>query len=180
MIWMMAKTNVRMADLIEWSETPAIPTQKELWSPTLATQWNKEENLRITAHQEKEDSFILSASSRSFPDFSSMFIYSSIHSTNTLESYIPGRIMDTRVVQMLSHVWLLWPQRLQHDQFPCPSLSPRVCSNSCPLSQWCHPTISSSVAPFPSCPQFFPASGSFQMSQFFTSGSQNIGASASA
>ena len=98
----------------------------------------------------------------------SMFIYSSIHSTNILKSYIPGRIMDTRVVQMLSHVWLLWPQRLQHDQFPYPSLSPRVCSNSCPLSWWCHTTISSSVAPFSSCPQFFPASGSFQMSWFFT------------
>lgn len=60
---MMAKTDVTMADLVKWSETPAIHTQKELWSPTLATQCNKEENLRITAHQEKEDSFILSASS---------------------------------------------------------------------------------------------------------------------
>ena len=58
-------------------------------------------------------------------------------------------------------------------------LSPRVCSNSCPLSQWCYPTISSSVAPFSSCSQSLPASGSFSMSQFFTSGGQTIGASAS-
>ena len=55
----------------------------------------------------------------------------------------------------------LWPRGLQHGRLPCPSLSPRVCSNSCPLSWWCHPTISSSVGPFFSCPQFFPASRSF-------------------
>ena len=57
----------------------------------------------------------------------------------------------------------LWSHRLQHARLPCPSLSPRVCSNSYPLSQWCHPTISSSVAPFSSHPQSFPASGSFPM-----------------
>ena len=69
--------------------------------------------------------------------------------------------------------------RLQHTRPPCPSLSPRVSSNSCPLSQWCYPTISSSVIPFSSCPQSLPASGSIPMSQFFTSGGQSIGASAS-
>ena len=68
---------------------------------------------------------------------------------------------------------------LQDVGLPCPSLSPRVCSNSCPLSQWCHPTISSSVAPFSSCPQSFPASGSFPVSQLFVSGGQSIGASSS-
>ena len=73
----------------------------------------------------------------------------------------------------------LQPHGLQHTRLPCPSLSPRVCSNSCPLSQWCHPTISSSVVPFSSCLQSFPASGSFTMSQLFTSGGQSIGASAS-
>ena len=67
-----------------------------------------------------------------------------------------------------------------HARPPCPSPTSRVYSNSCPLSQWCHPTISSSVVPFSSCPQSFPASGSFQMSQFFTSGGQSIGVSASA
>ena len=72
------------------------------------------------------------------------------------------------------------PQGLQRTRLPCPSLPPRICSNSCPLSQWCHPTISSSVAPFCFCLQSFPAAGSFQMSQFFASGSQRIGASASA
>ena len=69
---------------------------------------------------------------------------------------------------------------LQHTRLPCPSLFPRVYSNSCPLSWWCHPTISSSVIPFSSCPQSFPTAMSFPMSQLFTSGGQNIGDSASA
>ena len=73
----------------------------------------------------------------------------------------------------------LWPHGLQHTRPPCPSATPRVYSNSCPLSQCCHPTISSSVIPFSSCPQSFPASGSFQMSQLFASGGQSIGVSAS-
>ena len=67
---------------------------------------------------------------------------------------------------------------LQHARPPCPSPAPGACSNSCPLSWWCHPTTSSSVVPFSSCPQSFPASGSFQMSQLFASGGQSIGASA--
>ena len=74
----------------------------------------------------------------------------------------------------------LWPHGLQHTRLPCPSPSPGVCLYSCPLSRWCHPTISSSVVPFSSCPQSFPASGSFPMSQLFVSGGQRIGVSASA
>ena len=74
----------------------------------------------------------------------------------------------------------LWPQGLQHARLPCPLLSPRACSDSCPLSRWCHPTISSSIVPFFSWPQSFLASGSFPVSQFFASSGQNIGASASA
>ena len=74
----------------------------------------------------------------------------------------------------------LWPSGLQHTRLPCPSPTPRAYSKSCPLSRWCHPTVSSSVIPFSSCLQSFPASGSFPMSQFFTSGGQNIGVSASA
>ena len=74
----------------------------------------------------------------------------------------------------------LWPHRLQHARLPCPSPTPGACTNSCPSSRWCHPTISSCVVPFSSCLQSFPASGSFQMSQFFTSGGQNIEISASA
>ena len=73
----------------------------------------------------------------------------------------------------------LWPHRLQHTRPPCPSPTPRVYSNSCPLSLWCHATILSSVVPFFSRLQSFPASGSFQMSLFFTSGGQNIGVSVS-
>ena len=68
---------------------------------------------------------------------------------------------------------------LQHTRLLCPSPTPEACSNSCPSSQWCHPTISSSVIPFSSCLQSFPASGSFAMSLLFTSGGQSIGASAS-
>ena len=69
---------------------------------------------------------------------------------------------------------------LQHTRLPCPSPTPRTNSNSAPSSQWCHPTISSSVIPFSSCLQSFPASGSFSMSQFFTSSGQSIRVSASA
>ena len=69
-------------------------------------------------------------------------------------------------VQSLSGVWL-WPHELQHTRPPCPPPTPRVHSNSYPLSQWCHPAISSSVIPFSSCPQSLPASGSFPMSQLF-------------
>jgi len=73
----------------------------------------------------------------------------------------------------------LWPCGLQQARLPCPSPPPRVCSNSCPLSQWCHPTISSSVIPFSSCFLSFPALRSFPMSQLFTSHGQSIEASAS-
>ena len=69
---------------------------------------------------------------------------------------------------------------LQHARLPCPSPAPGVCSDSCPSSRWCHPIISTSVVPFSSCLQSFPASGSFLRSQFFKSGGQRAGASASA
>ena len=74
----------------------------------------------------------------------------------------------------------LWPYGQHHARLPCPSPTPRVYSNSCPLSRWYHPTISSSVVLFSSCLQSFPESGSFPMSQFFVSSSQSIGVSASA
>ena len=74
----------------------------------------------------------------------------------------------------------LWPCGLQHTKFHCPSLSPGVCSNSCPLNRWCHPTISCSVTPFSSCIQSFPKLGPFPMSPLFASSGQSIGTSASA
>ena len=74
----------------------------------------------------------------------------------------------------------LWPHGLQHARFPCPSLSPGVCSNSHPSSQWCHPTISSSLIALSSCPQLFPVWGSFPMNCLFASGGQSVGTSASA
>ena len=73
----------------------------------------------------------------------------------------------------------LWPRELEHARLPCPSSSPGVYSNSCPLIWWCHPTISTSVDPFSSCPQPFSVFESFPMSQLFTSGDQSIRASTS-
>ena len=83
-------------------------------------------------------------------------------------------------VQPLSQSNFLWPHGLQHARFPCLTPTPRNSSNSCPLSQWCHPTISSSVIAFSSCLQSFWVSGSIPMSQLFTSDGQSTGASASA
>ena len=83
-------------------------------------------------------------------------------------------------VQCLSHVWLFATMDYSTPGFPCPSPTPRACSNSCPSCQWCHPTVSSSVIPFSSCLQTFLESGSFLMSLPFTSDGQSIGASASA
>ena len=87
----------------------------------------------------------------------------------------PSRLLFS--CQVMSDTF--WTHELQHVRLPCPSLSPWVCSNPCPLCQWCHTTISSSFTPFSSCPQSFPASGSFPMSWLFTPGGQSIDASAS-
>ena len=87
--------------------------------------------------------------------------------------------LQLAVVQSLSCVWFFVTPWTAARQSSCPSPSPRACSNSCPVSRWCHPTISSSVLPFSSCPQSFPASGSFPKIWLFTSGGQNIGTSAS-
>ena len=82
-------------------------------------------------------------------------------------------------VQSLNRVRSLWPHESQHAKPPCPSPTPGVYPNSCPLSRWCHPAISSSAVPFSSCPQSLPASGSIQMSPLFASGGQCFGVSAS-
>ena len=94
--------------------------------------------------------------------------------------YIMIFIYAIVVVQLLNCVRLFVTPWTAAARLPCPSLFPRVCSNSCPLSQRSHPTVSSSVVPFSSCPQSFPASGSFPVSRVFTSGGQSIGALASA
>ena len=98
-----------------------------------------------------------------------------IHKLKTTKLYTLGKFPFSCSVVSDS----LRPHEPQHSRPPCPSPTPEVYSNSCPLSRWCHPTVSSSVIPFSSCPQSFPASGSFQMSQLFTSGGQSIGVSAS-
>ena len=99
-----------------------------------------------------------------------------MHKETSLNTFLQHCSEFTSVTQLCL---TLWPPGLQYARLPCPSLSPRVSSNSCPLSWWCHPTISSSVTPFYSCPQSFPASGSFLLSWLFTSDDQNTGASAS-
>ena len=92
-------------------------------------------------------------------------------------------VFISKMLLLLFSRWVvldsLWPNGLQRTRLPCPSLSPGVCTDLCPLIWWCHPTISPSVVLF-SCPQSFPASGPFPMSWLFTSGGQNIGLSASA
>ena len=113
-----------------------------------------------------------------------------INSSHLIESYILIciHLIDTAIssysVQLLSCVWLFETSTVCMDcstpGLPVPPPTPRAYSNSYPSSRWCHPTISSSVVPFSSCLQSFPVSGSFQMSQFFTSSGQSIGASASA
>ena len=95
-------------------------------------------------------------------------------------SYGLKRLTQFSSVQSLSHVRLFETPWIAARQAPRPSTTPGVHSNSCPSSRWCHPTISSSVVPFSSCPQSLPASGSFPMGQLFTSGGQSIGVSASA
>ena len=95
----------------------------------------------------------------------------------------PAGIRENILVSQFSHSVMsetLWRHGPQHTRPPCPSPIPGVHPNPCPLSWWCHPTLSSSVVPFSSCPQSLPASRSFPMSQLFTSGGQSIGVSASA
>ena len=110
------------------------------------------------------------------------FIFFSLHTNSGHKIKCYKTYKSHPEILQFSHSVLsdsLWPHGLQHTRPPCPSPTPRIYSNSCPLSRWCHPTISSSVVPFSSCLQSFPASGSFQMSQLFTSGGQRIGVSAS-
>ena len=142
-------------------------------------------------------SFFFSSSSFFNPDKQSVFCYlkellkpCSIYSDADRMCAVSGLALvnspgsNHMIMLLLFSHWVvsdsLPPHGLQHTRLPCLSLSPRVCSNSCPLSHWCHPAISPSLAPFSSCPQSFPASGSFPMNWLFKSSSQRIGASASA
>ena len=94
-------------------------------------------------------------------------------------SSMPRHLISFSSVQSLSHVQLFVPHESHHTRPPCPSPTPIVHPNPSPLSRWCHPTISSSIFPFSSCPQSSPAPGSFQMSQLFASCGQSIGVSTS-
>ena len=118
---------------------------------------------RISHHKEREQSF-------TFPHLPPLAIQSCSLKDISLSVQFSRSVMSDS----------LQPHELQHTRPPCPSPAPGVYPNPCPSSRWCHPTISSSVFPFSSCPQSFPASGSFQMSQLFASGDQSIRVSASA
>ena len=108
-------------------------------------------------------------------DLKSLILYLGLFDIMKLKKIFITKFSSVRSVMSDS----LCTHGLQHGRPPCPSPTPRACSNSCPLCQGCHPTISSSVITFSSCPHSFPASQSFPMSQFFTSGDQSIGTSAS-
>ena len=110
--------------------------------------------------------------------FSRYMLVLSVHHIFT-GTFVPADVKDISLVQLLGHD-SLWHHGLQHARLLCPSPTPRAYSNSCLLSQWYYPAISSSVIPFSFHLQFSPASGSFPMSQFFTSGGQSAGVSASA
>ena len=109
--------------------------------------------------------------------------YSDINQYSLSSSFLcvpdPLSSIQFRWVPLVSLSDSLWSHGLQHTRLPCSSRTPGAYSNSCALSWWCHPTISSSVVPFSFCPQSFPEKGSFPVSQLFASGGQSIGASAS-
>ena len=113
----------------------------------------------------------------SIVEFNSMFFW--FDSLVKVSCLPKGHIVTAfSLVQLLSCVWLFETPWIAEHQAFCPSPTPGACLNSCPLSQWCYPTMSSSVVPFSSCLQSFPASRSFPMSQFFESGGQSVGVSA--
>ena len=104
---------------------------------------------------------------------------SSVHHRTSAPSTAPNTLFSSIQFSRSVVSNSLWPHESQHTRPPCPSPTPGVYSNSSPSSWWCHPTISSSVVPFSSCPQSLPASGSFPVSQLFAWGGQSIGVSAS-
>ena len=120
----------------------------------------REQDWGHSRQREREESAVLPA-----PGFLKMLLLTA--------NLLSPPVISSGLSVEFSHLvvsYFLQPQGLQHTRPPCPSPTPGACSNSCPLSRWCHPTISSSVVRFSSCLQSFPASGSFLMSQFFTSG----------
>ena len=132
------------------------------------TKWK---NLKNCKRKRKKDIQILKAQPYGDLEFKTTNISHSL----TSEALVPSTVQFSHSVMSNS----LRPHKLQHTRPPCPSPIPRVHPNPCPLSRWYHPTISPSIFPFSSCPQSFPASGSFQMHQLFTSGGQSLGVSAS-
>ena len=139
--------------------------------------WRKRENIRITPNfgLEQLEEWSCFSLSEWLNEVQNRRVSNWKHTWKDLK--IEGDPLWLNYIQFSSVIQSCPTHRLQHARLPCPSPTLRACSNSCPLS--CHPTISSTVIPLSSCLQSFPASGSFQMSQFFASGGQSIGVSAS-
>ena len=149
------------------------PRDREAWWAAIygvAQSWTRLKGLSSSSNSFYKD-FNFSTSSPTVLTSSSSFFNSH------LNTWVSQSVSQFSLSVMSNS---LPPHGLQHARLPCPSPTLGACSNSCPMSQWCHPTIISSVVPFSSCLQSFPASGSFPMSQFFTSGGQSTAVSASA
>ena len=151
-------------------EVNYLPLHKVCHQGEMLLQFQSTKKICIIYHDNHQNNEISTHSSVHFLGF----IRNSIKVLSATVRRTPDSVQFSRSLVSDS----LQPHEPQHARPPCPSPTPRVYPNSCPLSQWCHPTISSSVVPF-SCPQSFPASGSFQMSQLFASGGQSMGVSAS-
>ena len=148
----------RTRSVIAWPFVPEI----QIWPPNKKK--SKKKTPQKTHIQSKKHSLLYPVGNRE------IVLFAFVHfKQTTLVQFSHSVVSDS-----------LWPCEPQHVRPPCPSPNPGVHPNPCPLSQWCHWTISSSVIPFSCCPQSFPASGSFPVSQLFTSGGQSIGVSASA
>ena len=141
--------------------------------------WRKRENIRITPNLglEQLEEWSCFSLSEWLNEVQNRRVSNWKHTWKDLK--IEGDPLWLNYIQFSSVIQSCPTHRLQHARLPCPSPTPGACSNSCPSSRWCHPNISSSVVPFSSCLQSFPASGSFLMSWLFASGGQSIGDSAS-
>ena len=162
-----------------WSVLPLLSTQRTQWS-SAALAWQRRHGLALLIWIPNQcQQGLLFASVVS--DSATLWIVAH-QAQSAHQAHLSMGFSRQDSVQSVSRSVVsnsLWPHGLQHSRPPCPSPTPGVYSNSCPLSQWCHPTISFPVVPFSSCLLSFPASGSFPMSQFFPSGDESIGVSAS-
>ena len=148
------------------------------YNPKIFTNIYPDDELNMKTLTILKDTFYMCLKIISLIHFPNLFpICSTTVSIFQITQSNPYHYIVVAIVQSLSHVWLFATPWTAHTRLPWASSTPWACSNSCPLNQWCHPTIASSVVRFSSCLQSFPASGSFLMSQLFILGGLSIGAS---